>query len=132
MGKHGIYKTLKYFLRTAANRDLTALKRDHAKVKTALASATKQGNVKEVARLQVEVRRLAEDAKVALRRMSFSTHWMRHTFAKEVIRRNPGSDGLNQAKHALGHASIATTGAYLRQDVSSLVKAMAKVNPLGT
>ncbi|MDO9134119.1 phage integrase family protein [Hydrogenophaga sp.] len=132
LGKHGIYKTLKYFLRTAAKRDLTALQREHAKVKLALTSATKQGDVKEVARLQVEVRRVAEDAKVALRRMTFSTHWMRHTFAKEVIRRNPGSDGLNQAKNALGHASIATTGAYLRQDVSSLVKAMAKVNPLGT
>lgn len=132
LGKHGIYKTLRFFLRTAAKRDLAALKREHMKVKAALATATKRGDGKEIARLQIEIRRLAEDAKVAMRRMTFSTHWMRHTFAKEVIRRNPGSDGLNQAKNALGHASIATTGAYLRQDVSSLVKAMAKVNPLGT
>jgi hypothetical protein len=58
-GKQGVYKMLKYFLRTAANRDLTALKREHAKVKTALTSATNQGDVKEVARRQVEVRRLA-------------------------------------------------------------------------
>lgn len=131
LGKHGIYKTLKYFIRTAAKRDLTALKREYKKVKAGLVLATKQGDAKEVARLQIETRRLEGDAQVVQRRMTFSTHWMRHTFAKEVLRHNSDGAGLKHAQQALGHASIATTGAYLKQDMSAMVKALRKVNPLG-
>jgi site-specific recombinase XerD len=131
LGKHGIYKTLKHFLRTAAKRDIAALKPEYKAVKAALERASKRADVHEVARLQIEIRRLDGDAKVAKRRLTFSTHWMRHTFAKEVVRRNPDGAGLNYAQKALGHASIATTGAYLKQDISAMVKALRKVNPLG-
>ena len=73
--------------------------------------ASKRANVQKVARLQIKVRRLDADAKVAQRRLTLSTHWMRHAFAKEVVRRNPNGAGLNYAQEALGHTSIATTGA---------------------
>ena len=132
LGKHGIYKTLKQFIRTAAKRDITALNREYKKTKASLVLATKRGDAQEVARLQIETRRLDGDAKVAQRRMSFSTHWMRHTFAKEVLRQNSDGAGLKHAQQALGHASISTTGAYLKQDMSAMVKALRKVNPLGS
>lgn len=131
LGKHGIYKTLKQFLRTAAKRDIAALKLEHKALKAALERASKRADIPEIARLQIEIRRLEGDAEVAKRRLTFSTHWMRHTFAKEVVRRNPDGAGLNFAQKALGHASIATTGAYLKQDISDMVKALRKVNPLG-
>ena len=130
LGKHGIYKTLKYFLRTAAKRDITALKRKYKAVKGALDRALKRADVQKVARLQIKVRRLDVDAKVAQRRLTFSTHWMRHAFVKEVVRRNPDGAGLNYAQEALGHTSIVTTGAYLKQDISAMAKALRKVNPL--
>lgn len=131
LGKHGIYKTLKQFLRTAARRDITALRREYKAIKASLDRASKRGDAQEVARLQIEIRRLDGDSKLAHRRLTFSTHWMRHTFAKEVLLRNPDGAGLNYAQKALGHASIATTGAYLKQDISVMVKALRKVNPLG-
>lgn len=131
LGKHGIYKTLKHFLRTGAKRDIAALRPEYKAVKAALTLAAKRADVHEIARLQIELRRLDEDANVAKRRLTFSTHWMRHTFAKEVVRRNPDGASLNFAQKALGHASIATTGAYLKQDISGMVKALRKVNPLG-
>jgi site-specific recombinase XerD len=56
---------------------------------------------------------------------------MGHAFAKKVVRRNPDDAGLNYAQKALGHTSIATTGAYLKQDISAMVKALRRVNPLG-
>jgi integrase len=131
LDKHGVYKPLKIFLRTAAKRDIASLKLEYKVVKAALERASKRADAQEVARLQIETRRLDGDAKVARRRLTFSTHWMRHTFAKEVVRRNPDGAGLNFAQKALGHASIATTGAYLKQDISGMVKALRKVNPLG-
>lgn len=131
LGKHGIYKTLKAFLRTAAGRDLRTAQRAYQKLKVELARATKVGDTLAVVRLNVEIKRLEQDAALAMRRMSFSTHWMRHTFAKEVLRHNPDGAGLKHAQQALGHASIATTGMYLKQDMSSMVKALRKVNPLG-
>lgn len=132
LGKHGIYKTLKAFLRTAAKRDLRSAQRAHAKMKHDLAGAAKTADAAAVARLNVEIKRLEQDAAQALRRMSFSTHWMRHTFAKEILRHNPDGAGLKHAQQALGHASIATTGMYLKQDMSSMVKTLRKVDPLGT
>jgi hypothetical protein len=72
--KYGIYKTLKYLLRTAAKRDITALKREYKVVKAVLDRASKRADVQEVARLQIEVRRLDGDAKVAQQRLAFSTH----------------------------------------------------------
>lgn len=131
LGKHGIYKTLKQFFRTAARRDITTLRREYKAIKASLDRASKRGDAQEVARLQIEIRRLDGDSKLAHRRLTFSTHWMRHTFAKEVLLRNPDGAGLNYAQKALGHASIATTGAYLKQDISVMVKALRKVNPLG-
>ena len=132
LGRQGIYKTLKSFLSTAAKRDLTGLKAKYKKVKAKLERATKSGDGKEVALLKTEIRRLDVEASIAKRRMRFSTHWMRHTYAKEVLRTNPDGTGLVLAKNTLGHASLATTGAYLRQDMSSMVKALRKINPLGS
>jgi len=132
LGRQVIYKTLKSFLSTAAKRDLTVLKAQYKKVKANLERATKSGDDKEVARLETEIRGMDIDSAIAKRRMRFSTHWMRHTYAKEVLRTNPDGTGLVLAKNTLGHASLATTGAYLRQDISSMVKALRKINPLGS
>jgi site-specific recombinase XerD len=61
----------------------------------------------------------------------FSTHWLRHTFAHEVLRANEGDEGLKLAQQLLGHKSINTTAEYVKQDQSAKVKAARKVNPLG-
>ncbi|WP_096670101.1 site-specific integrase [Polaromonas sp. AET17H-212] len=63
--------------------------------------------------------------------LRFSTHWLRHTYAHEVLRENNGDEGLKLAQQLLGHASITTTAEYVEQDISAQVKAARKVNPLG-
>ena len=47
--------------------------------------------------------------------LKFSTHWLRHTFAHEVLRENDSDAGLKLAQQLLGHASINTT-AYNRSN----------------
>lgn len=63
--------------------------------------------------------------------LEFSTHWLRHTFAHEVLRANSGDEGLKLTQQLLGHKSISTTAEYVKQDQSAKVKAARKVNPLG-
>jgi site-specific recombinase XerD len=73
----------------------------------------------------------AETPERAVRFTQVSTHWLRHTFAHEVLRANNGDDGLIMAQLLLGHASINTTAEYLKEDQSKKVKAARKVRPLG-
>jgi len=78
-----------------------------------------------------QMARKESDPKQKARILSFSTHWLRHTFAHEVLNENSGDEGLKLAQQLLGHASINTTAQYVVQDISAKVKAARKVNPLG-
>lgn len=51
-----------------------------------------------------------------------SCHWLRHTFAHEVLRAS-GQD-LPVAQQLLGHTSLATTGIYVKADLSSRLDAV--------
>ena len=75
--------------------------------------------------------KMAEPPERAERFRQISTHWLRHTFAHEVLQANNGDDGLIMAQQLLGHASINTTAEYLKEDQSKKVKAARKVRPLG-
>lgn len=59
-----------------------------------------------------------------------STHWMRHTFAHEVLRTADSRFALKLAQELLGHASINTTSGYIDQDDSAKVNAVKLVDPL--
>ena len=50
-----------------------------------------------------------------------SVHWLRHTFAHAVIEGTQGN--LSVTQELLGHASLQTTGKYLKQDGSTRMKA---------
>lgn len=78
-----------------------------------------------------QLARKERDPEIQTRILRFSTHWLRHTFAHEVLSENDGDDALKLAQQLLGHASINTTAEYVKQDQSALVKAARKVNPLG-
>ncbi|ABE46912.1 site-specific integrase [Polaromonas sp. JS666] len=78
-----------------------------------------------------QMARKERDADLQARILKFSTHWLRHTFAHEVLRENDSDEGLKLAQQLLGHASINTTAEYVKQDLSAKVKAARKVNPLG-
>lgn len=104
--------------------DLTVLANDNA----ALGRA---GIARTLKTFFLQMAATVEDARQRARIQRFSTHWLRHTFAHEVLRANEGDEGLKLAQQLLGHASIATTAEYLKQDESAKVKAAKKVNPLG-
>jgi site-specific recombinase XerD len=53
---------------------------------------------------------------------------MRHTFAHAVLRAS-GND-LAVTQQLLGHASIATTGIYIKADVSQRHRAVMAMTPL--
>lgn len=55
-----------------------------------------------------------------------STHWLRHTFAVNAL----AEMSVNVVQHAMGHASVATTGRYLAPEEETLVAAMEKLKPL--
>jgi site-specific recombinase XerD len=46
-----------------------------------------------------------------------SAHWLRHTFAHEALAAGEGDGDLPTVQQLLGHASIATTGIYLKTDM---------------
>lgn len=104
--------------------DMTVLANDNA----ALGSAGIARTLKTVFR---QLAASVEDPRQRDRIKRFSTHWLRHTFAHEVLRANEGDEGLKLAQQLLGHASIATTAEYMKQDETAKVKAARKVNPLG-
>jgi integrase len=57
-----------------------------------------------------------------------STHWLRHTFAKTALKAT-GSD-LQVVQKLLDHASVATTGQYVRSSLDEAVVAAAKTAAL--
>jgi site-specific recombinase XerD len=68
------------------------------------------------------------EARTAAEFRKASTHWMRHTFAHAVLRAS-GND-LAVTQQLLGHASIATTGIYIKADVSQRHRAVMAMTPL--
>lgn len=104
--------------------DETVLAHDNAALSRAGLALTLKTFFRQLAR---EVKSPKQSERIA----KFSTHWLRHTFAHEVLRANPGDEGLKLAQQLLGHASIATTGEYVKQDESAKVRAVRKINPLG-
>lgn len=59
--------------------------------------------------------------------LTASTHWLRHTYAHQVLI-SAGGD-LNVAKELLGHADISTTAIYTKADMSSRIKAVNRIKP---
>lgn len=58
--------------------------------------------------------RLKHWAVVAGLNPRISPHWLRHTRGMNIMRRSRGDNPLKVAQIALGHASLASTGIYLR------------------
>ena len=55
-----------------------------------------------------------------------STHWLRHTFAVTALSKM----SVNVVQHAMGHASVATTGRYLAPEEETLTEAMDQLKAL--
>ena len=55
-----------------------------------------------------------------------STHWLRHTFAVTALERM----SVNVVQAAMGHASVATTGRYLRPEEEEMSEAMSRMKAL--
>ena len=62
------------------------------------------------------------DTRMAAEFRKASAHWMRHTFAHTVLRAS-GND-LPVTQQLLGHASIATTGIYVKADIGQRLRAV--------
>ncbi len=107
-----------------AVNDRTVLKHDNSALSANALYRTLKTFFRQMARKE-------RDERLKARILQFSTHWLRHTFAHEVLRENDSSEGLKLAQELLGHASINTTAEYVKQDQSAKVKAARKVNPLG-
>lgn len=63
-----------------------------------------------------------EDPSVAAEFREASAHWMRHTFAHAVLRASGGD--LPVTQQLLGHASLSTTGIYLKADMGQRFRAV--------
>jgi site-specific recombinase XerD len=77
-----------------------------------------------------QVSKSQPDPFVKARILNVSTHWMRHTFAHEVLEKAPPRTALVLTQELLGHASIATTANYLKQNDKAKVDTMKLVDPL--
>lgn len=53
-----------------------------------------------------------------------SPHWLRHTFAKRIIRRSTSTNPMPIVQHALGHADINSTAVYAWPDREELEAAI--------
>ncbi len=131
LGANGIYRTLKTFIRSACRDELKLAEKEVALAETRLAECRSDANPEDIVQLESAARK----AKISLaswqRRLDISTHWLRHTFAREVINESDNEDkGLVAAQQLLGHASIATTAIYVKQDASDKLRAVRKINPL--
>jgi len=129
LGADGIYRTLKAFLRSAAAREL----RETLSTKRALSAARHKagaaGHTPELEDLARQLREVERAEATWRRRASISTHWLRHTFAREALKTNPSDTGLKVTQQLLGHASITTTALYIKQDDTEKVKAARLVFP---
>lgn len=131
LGLQGIYRTLKAFFRAEANRELRRATAARSAVDRMQKNAGSMAQAERYAALALEAKRLDQERAMWKRRARISTHWLRHTFAKEVLRTNPSDTGLKIAQQLLGHASITTTAVYAKQDDTSKVKAARLVFPEG-
>lgn len=68
----------------------------------------------------------AENPMDAAKLRAASTHWLRHTFAVQALEKM----SVNVVQHAMGHASVATTGRYLSPEEEEMSEAMAKMKAL--
>lgn len=59
--------------------------------------------------------------------LAASTHWLRHTYAHQVLIAAGGD--LTVAQQLLGHADIATTAIYTKADMSNRVRAVNSIDP---
>ena len=131
LSAQGIYRTLKAFFRDGALRGLRGTLAAKAATAKKQKDAGAGARAEEYAALSLELRRLEHDEAMWRRRLQISTHWLRHTFAKEVLRVNPSDTGLKLAQQLLGHANITTTGLYIKQDDTEKIKAARLVFPGG-
>lgn len=90
--------------------------------------ASRQGEGMTPRAVQYMVRRRAEEAGLTV---PMSPHWLRHTRAKNVMRRSTSNDPRGLVQAALGHASISSTGIYTEVDADELSEALAEVDGLG-
>lgn len=131
LGLQGIYRTLKAFFRAEATRELRRATAARSAVDRLQKKAGSMAQAERYAALTLEAKRLDQERAMWQRRARISTHWLRHTFAKEVLRTNPSDTGLKLAQQLLGHASITTTAVYAKQDDTAKVKASRLVFPEG-
>ena len=131
LGLQGIYRTFKAFFRAEANRELRRATAARSAVDRLQKKAGSMAQAERYAALALEAKRLDHERAMWQRRARISTHWLRHTFAKEVLRTNPSDTGLKLAQQLLGHASITTTAVYTKQDDTAKVKAARLVFPEG-
>lgn len=116
LSKAGLYKTLKTFFR---NRAQPHIKR----IRLEILQLDADGKTGKSRWLQ-----LKRELVIWERRAGMSTHWLRHTFALEVLRTSGSDQGLKVAQQLLGHQSITTTAEYLRQDESQKVAVVSKMS----
>lgn len=95
--------------------DQTALAHSNGALSAAGIYATIRGFFREIAQSDL----VPVDEKATFLRAS--VHWLRHTFAHAVIEGTQGN--LSVTQELLGHASLQTTGKYLKQDGSARMKA---------
>ncbi len=131
LGRVGLYKTLKTFIRANSLPHLAKAKQDLADCKKRIDDATKRNDQAALPSLRASAANLALEVTTWTRRSQVSTHWMRHTFALAVLLANPKDEGLKITQQLLGHASITTTAGYLKQDDGVKVEAVRGINPLG-
>lgn len=129
LGVGGLYRTLKAFLRSSADHELRETLSTKRAVSAARHKAGAAGHTPEFEDLTRQLREIERAEAIWRRRAAISTHWLRHTFAREALKRNPSDTGLKLTQQLLGHASIATTALYIKQDDADKVKAARLVFP---
>jgi site-specific recombinase XerD len=103
--------------------DETILKNDNAGLSAGGIYRTLKSFFRSLAKSQT-------DAATRARILRVSTHWMRHTFALEVVEKADPRIALVLAQELLGHSSVSTTAIYLKQSEKAKVETMRLVNPL--
>lgn len=61
----------------------------------------------------------------------FSPHWLRHTRAKNIMRRSTSRNPLAVVQAALAHATVSSTGIYTEVDREELAAALEEVDGRG-
>lgn len=56
-----------------------------------------------------------------------SPHWLRHTHAKNIVRRSTSANPLGIVQRALGHAALSSTGVYTAVDKEEMEAALVEV-----